>query len=113
MIARLSPAEQSRHHHVPATDRERARIVVVPALTPGIAAMTLGRFVLVRRGCEHERALLAHELVHVRQWRELGVVRFLGRYLGAYAAARLRGTRHAEAYRSIPLEREARELTGH
>src|SRR5436190_1536926 len=45
--------------------------------------MTLGRWVLVRRGHEHDRGLIAHELVHVRQWRELGAVRFLVRYLGA------------------------------
>ena len=45
---------------------------VVPVLTPGIAGMTLGRWILLRRGHEHDRGLIAHELVHVRQWRELG-----------------------------------------
>ena len=44
--------------------------------------MTLGRWILLRRGHEHDRGLIAHELVHVRQWRELGAVRFLVRYLG-------------------------------
>jgi hypothetical protein len=35
--------------------------------------------------------LLLHELVHVRQWRDAGPVRFLARYLGDYLRGRLRG----------------------
>ncbi len=56
--------------------------------------------------------LLVHELVHIRQWRRMGRVRFLRRYLGAYAAGRLRGLSHQEAYMSIPQEDEARRLGG-
>lgn len=108
----LSRDERARAVHVPAVDRERARVVVVPLLTPGVAAMTLGRWILMRRGHEDDRSLLAHELVHVRQWRELGVARFLRRYLGAYVGGRRRGLPHREAYAAIPLEREARELAG-
>ena len=33
------------------------------------------------------RKLLAHELVHVRQYHELGMVRFLARYLRDYLSA--------------------------
>jgi len=106
----LSTDEQARHPHVPAVDRERARVVVVPVLTPGVAGMTLGRWILLRRGHEHDRGLLAHELVHVRQWRELGPIRFLWRYLGAYVRGRLRGLGHRQAYAAIPFEREARAL---
>jgi len=93
-------------------DLDRARVATVPVLTPGIAGMTLGRWILVRRGHEHDGALIAHELVHVRQWRELGPVRFLSRYLGAYARARRRGLGHRAAYEAIPLEAEARALAG-
>ncbi|MFN8037236.1 MAG: DUF4157 domain-containing protein [Acidimicrobiia bacterium] len=110
--ARLGPSELERHAHVPLVDRERARIVVVPILTPGVVAMTLGRWMLVRRGHEHDRTLFAHELVHVRQWRELGAVRFLAGYLGSYLRSRARGLRHWEAYRAIPFEVEARTLAG-
>jgi hypothetical protein len=56
--------------------------------------------------------LLAHELVHVRQWRELGAARFLWRYLGAYARGRAAGLGHQRAYEAIPLEVEARDLAG-
>jgi hypothetical protein len=109
---RLDASERELFKHVPARDLERARLVVVPLLTPGIAGMTLGRWILVRRGPEHDRDLIAHELVHVRQWRELGAVHFLVRYLGAYAQSRWHGLGHQAAYEAIPLEAEARALAG-
>ncbi len=99
--------------HVPERDRERVRIVVVPRLTPGIVAITLGRWVLVRHGHEHDAGLLVHEMVHVQQWRELGPVHFLGRYLIEYTRHRVRGMRHWPAYEAISLEREARDRSGH
>jgi len=43
----------------------------------------------------------------VRQWRRLGVARFLRRYLGAYLRLRLAAWPHVAAYRRIPLEIEA------
>lgn len=111
MVRRLDAREQAAFGHVAAQDRERARVVVVPVLTPGVAGMTLGRWVLVRRRHERDTALLAHELVHVRQWRELGVARFLATYLAAYARGRARGLGHRAAYAAIPQEQEARALT--
>jgi hypothetical protein len=74
---------------------------------PGAAAITLGRVVSVRRRFAGDERLLAHELVHVRQWRRLGVFGFLRRYVGAYLRWRLRGYGHWAAYRRIPLEVEA------
>lgn len=97
---------------VPPADVARARIVDVGWLTPGVAAMTLGRVILLRRDHVDDAALLAHELVHVRQWRELGAIRFLWRYLGSYARGRAAGLGHQRAYEAIPLEREARHLAG-
>ena len=97
---------------VPRADVGRARIVDVPCLTPGVAAMTLGRVILLRRDHAGDVGLVAHELVHVRQWRELGAARFLWRYLGAYLRGRLGGLSHQRAYEAIPLEVEARHLAG-
>lgn len=74
---------------------------------PGAAAITLGRLVSVRSWAADSERLLRHELVHVRQWRELGVVGFLVRYVGAYLRWRLVGYPHWAAYRRIPLEVEA------
>lgn len=93
-------------------DLDRARIVPVPFLQPGVSAMTLGRFILVRRTALDDLALLHHELVHVRQWREQGIVGFLRAYLTAYFQGRLAGLGHWDAYRAIPQEVEARELSG-
>jgi hypothetical protein len=97
---------------VPPADVARARIVDVRRLTPGVAAMTLGPVILLRRDHAGDEALLAHELVHVRQWRELGAGRFLWRYLGAYVRNRVAGLGHQRSYEAIPLEVEARDLAG-
>jgi len=109
---RLDARERERFTHVPVRDLDRARLVRVPVLTPGIAGMTLGRWILLRRGHDHDADLIAHELVHVRQWSDLGAVRFLVRYLGAYARGRWRGLGHTAAYEAIPLEAEARLVSG-
>ena len=74
---------------------------------PGADAITLGRLVSVRWRAADSTRLLRHELVHVRQWRRLGIVGFLRRYLGAYVGWRARGYPHLGAYRRIPLEVEA------
>ena len=74
---------------------------------PGASAITVGPLISVRRRWAADERLLHHELVHVRQWRTLGVVGFLGRYVGSYLRWRLRGYGHWAAYRRIPLEVEA------
>jgi Domain of unknown function (DUF4157) len=109
---RLGVGERRQFTHVSARDLDRARLVTVPVLTPGVAGMTLGRFIVVRHGHERDRELIAHELVHVRQWRELGAARFLVRYLAAYAHGRWRGLGHKAAYEAIPFEVEARAVAG-
>ncbi len=55
-------------------------------------------------------ALLAHELVHVRQYRDVGAWRFRWAYLREYLAGRLRRLGHEAAYRNISFERAAREV---
>jgi hypothetical protein len=76
---------------------------------PGSDAITIGPVISVRRRHASSAHLLRHEEEHVRQWRELGYVSFLRRYLGSYAAWRWRGFGHKAAYRLIPLEVEAEE----
>lgn len=70
----------------------------------GAAAWTLGSLVIVRERFAARQLLLAHELQHVRQWREQGVAGFLTAYLGSYLGSRLRGFGHDAAYRRIPAE---------
>jgi hypothetical protein len=74
---------------------------------PGSAAITIGPLISVRRRAAGDASLQLHELVHVEQWRRLGFLAFLRRYLGSYLRWRLRGHRHLGAYRRIPLEIEA------
>jgi hypothetical protein len=74
---------------------------------PGASAITIGPLISIRRAAAGDPRLLRHELVHVAQWRRLGVVGFLVVYLGAYLRWRLLLHGHWDAYRRIPLEIEA------
>ena len=51
--------------------------------------------------------VLRHELVHVSQMGELGLFRFLWRYIAQYIRNRRRGMTHDAAYRAISFEVEA------
>ena len=82
-------------------------LLVGGPVPPGASAITIGPVISIRRRAVGSSRLLRHEAVHVRQWRQLGVVGFLWRYLGAYLGWRLRGYPHWGAYRRIPLEVEA------
>ena len=88
------------------------RIQTVPFLA-GSSGMTIGRFVLLRSDHDRsgERELLAHELVHVRQYAEAGLVRFLWHYLRDYLVGLLSLRKHNAAYLAIPAEAEARAET--
>lgn len=80
-----------------------------------VAAMALPWGVYVKRdriGGPGLAPLLMHELVHVRQWKTQGVVRFVLRYVGEYLGGRLRGLSHGEAYLAISAESEARHIAG-
>jgi hypothetical protein len=72
--------------------------------------MTIGRFVFLRgdRIDDRSTTLLAHELVHVRQFAELGAFRFLLIYVGSYLKNLVQLRNHRAAYLAIPLEVEAR-----
>lgn len=78
--------------------------------------MTFGRLILVDPALvkgEPKRlgVLTVHELIHVKQFGDLGMVVFVLRYLGDYLRGRLRGLDHKRAYRDIRFEVEARRLT--
>jgi hypothetical protein len=105
----LSKREVQRFDHLPTGLVERAKLRTFRLLPPQASAMTLGGTILIRPGHEDDDELIAHELVHVRQWSELGRVGFLVRYLGAYIKNLLRLRKHMPAYRAIPLEIEARK----
>ena len=73
---------------------------------PGSSGITLGKLVIVRPSRPSPR-LLRHELVHVRQFQQLGAPRFLVSYVFEYLKWRVRGYPHRGAYRRISHEVEA------
>lgn len=90
----------------------RVRLVRTNLLPPAADGMTIGRFVLLRGDhIDHQSSeLLAHELVHVRQFAEMGAPRFFTAYLGSYFRNLRRTKNHRQAYLDIPLEQEARAI---
>ncbi len=104
----LSRTEGEAFDHIPREVTLRARLHRVRLLPPGAHGMTLGRHVLLLRGHEDRPTLIAHELVHVRQYAERGHLRFLARYLWDYTRNLLRLRNHRKAYLAIPTEVEAR-----
>lgn len=78
----------------------------------GASATTLGRWVLTdpnREDSEGWHELMAHEAVHVEQWRDRGFIGFGVWYLDSYIRSRLEGKGHWDAYEKVPAEIEARE----
>jgi hypothetical protein len=82
-----------------------------------VGAMTLPWAIYVRpeqlrAGGPASGRLLVHELVHVRQWRQLGTRRFAAQYLRDYLRGRRRGLSHRDAYLAVSFEQEARTVAG-
>lgn len=91
--------------------RDGYRVVIGGPVPPQADAITLGKTIVVRTKASEHDGLMRHELVHVRQFSELGPIRFLTRYVGSYLRLRLSGYNHMAAYRRIPLEVEASWLS--
>jgi hypothetical protein len=108
-VRRLTPAELDAYDVLPRALATRVRIQRVPFLAPGSSGMTIGRFVFLRNDglLDGSRKIIAHELVHVRQYYELGLLRFFARYLKGYLRALAHLRRHRAAYFAIPFEQQA------
>ena len=78
-----------------------------PFLWRDVVALTIGRRVWISARARDVEPLIRHELVHVRQMAEVGVVRFLWTYVRHYLRNRRRGMGHHDAYLAIPYEVEA------
>ena len=65
-------------------------------------ALTAGQGIYVQKGIEDDPMVLRHELVHVRQYQQIGRKRFLRRYILECLI---------EGYNCAPLEKEARRLS--
>lgn len=102
----LNASELAAYDVIPTRLARRARVVTVGLLPRGASGMTLGRHIFVLRDDHRDgdSTLLAHELVHVGQWADLGVIPFIVRYLFDYFRHLPRLRSHEKAYRAIGLE---------
>jgi len=111
---RLHTADEiERYDLVPLEIRERARIIKIPRLFGGYDGLTSGRLVFLTKDDDQSggRPLMAHELVHVEQFRRQGRLVFAAIYFSDYLRGVARHRRHRQAYLDIRQEREARERT--
>ncbi|MGH1502649.1 MAG: hypothetical protein ACRBI6_03780 [Acidimicrobiales bacterium] len=108
---RLRDVERAAYVSLCPADRlDQVRIIRIPFVPGGFAGITLGTTVCLTHAepADGTSKLIAHELVHVRQWGERGVVGFLRWYLADYARNLRRHRRSRLAYLEIEAEREAR-----
>ena len=108
----LNSIELDGYDVLPRALAERVVVHEVPALPGDYVGLTLGRrvFLAIDVPDDASSKLLAHELVHVRQWYEQGRRRFLVDYVSAFLRHLCSTRSWTEAYRSIPAEQEARSV---
>lgn len=81
-------------------------VIIFPKLPA--AGMALFPFILVKSAfLTHDKALLNHEKIHLRQQAELLVIPFYILYLTHYLFNLIRYRNHHRAYREIAFEKEA------
>lgn len=80
-----------------------------PLLFRDVAAITLGRRIYLAAGARDDQleSIIRHELAHVRQVADLGLLLFLWRYGIEYLRNRREGMAPDQAYRAISFERDA------
>ncbi len=110
LARQLEGPELNAYDHISQMLTNRVRLVKVPWLPNGADGLTIANVVLVKKFVDPEdfRELIAHELVHVRQWKEYGIVGFLSRYVIGYLKGLKKHRNHYQAYLDIPFEIEAR-----
>ncbi|MEM9518213.1 MAG: DUF4157 domain-containing protein [Actinomycetota bacterium] len=109
-MRRLEGPELIAYDVLPTDLARRVWIMEAPILPNGADGMVIGRTVFLRddRDASGDRELLAHELVHVRQFAELGLIGFVRSYVRDYLRGRRAGSSHRQAYLDIDAEVEAR-----
>lgn len=110
----LNARELESYSLIPRALAARARVYEIPALPGAYVGITLGRriFLATDVADDGESVLLAHELVHVRQWHEQGVIGFGRRYVWGFLRSLPRTRSWNASYRDIPAEAEARTEAG-
>ncbi len=99
------------YRHVADDLKRQVRVVEIRALPGGYVGMTLRNLILLSEDVADDgtSGLLAHELVHVRQWHDEGRLRFATGYVWNFFRTLPRTRSWGASYRAIPHEVEARE----
>ncbi|MEZ5343748.1 MAG: DUF4157 domain-containing protein [Acidimicrobiales bacterium] len=102
---RLTTNECEFYGHLPKELQGRVKITTVPAIPGGYAGITLGSRVFLAHAVDPASfsELVAHELVHVQQWKDLGAFRFLWIYGRDFVHGLVRLRNWNAAYRAISL----------
>ncbi len=111
LIARHGVSERNLREMLVVTGEPWRRI---PPLF-GAGAMTLGRRTIFKRGrydvgSGRGLALIAHESMHIEQWRDLGVVRFVVRYARGLLSSRFRHDEHPMERAFVEEQRRLRPM---
>ena len=112
-VRRLNQTEIDSYDVLPSDLAAKARVIRVPLLWGSYQGAALGRNILLRVDVTADGGsrLLAHELVHVGQWADKGILGFLIAYVRDFFRGLLRTRSWDAAYRQIAIEVEAREVT--
>lgn len=92
---------------------KEARIIKTRLIWPGRSGWTFRNWIFIKPGLSkaREARLIAHEKVHVDQYREEGTARFLAKYFAEYLVNLIKYKNHHRAYREISYEIEARQVS--
>jgi hypothetical protein len=82
---------------------------VVNSLIPfdGYQALTIIKWIFIKRGTKLRQKTYTHEAIHYEQWKECLILLFLPIYVLEYVIKLLCTFNHDKAYRSISFEQEA------
>ncbi len=90
---------------------EKVRIFRTVYIPGGFHGICLTNWIFFTRDVpdDGESALLAHELIHVRQWSQRGVLGYLTWYLKCFGTCLRQKRRWMPAYHAIEAELEAKQ----
>lgn len=83
------------------------RVIELKHFIPGYKAMTIGPFILVKKGTILTSTDLNHESIHWEQYKELLIIGFWICYVFEFIMLLLRYQNWHRAYRNISFEKEA------
>ncbi len=112
-MRRLTTEEVAAYDLIPSELAKRVRLIHVRDLPGPYVGMSLGRNLFLAKSVPNDGSslLVAHELVHSRQWVELGMAGFIFHYLNDFLRGLFTYRSWQKAYLAIEAEQEARSLS--